>query len=190
MVLFQTNQPLVWMSILACAGYANASSRTAANATGAYAHWMDIDRSEQKAQDGKGYLTPEDARQRRTFCDATGLPKPTLHRPEWRWYPGKTLTVTVHIERIQWQAYSQAQSCRSGTWPIGWTPAVRPTLPVRQRVMLGTLNYSTPRCAQSSAYYAKRRPACTLACSLSIEIAHQKWRVVPVQEYRHLCPSC
>ena len=62
----------------ACAEYLTPDSRTAANASGACAFWMDIDCGEDKAAAGKGYATVDDAEDAlRKFCRDTGLPKPT-----------------------------------------------------------------------------------------------------------------
>ena len=62
----------------ACAEYETPDSREAANASGAWAFWMDIDCGEDKAGAGKGYATVEDAEIALSkFCQDTGLPKPT-----------------------------------------------------------------------------------------------------------------
>lgn len=63
---------------LACAEYLTPDNRTAANVSGAYAFWMDIDCGQDKAAKGKGYQTEEEARQALAkFCSDTGLPSPT-----------------------------------------------------------------------------------------------------------------
>lgn len=62
----------------ACAEYTTPDSRKATNTAGAYAFWLDIDVSVQKAADGKGYASLEDARQAlENFCLQAGLPQPT-----------------------------------------------------------------------------------------------------------------
>ena len=62
----------------ACAEYLSPDSRTAANASGTCAFWLDIDCGEDKAAAGKGYTTVEDAEVAlRKFCQDAGLPKPT-----------------------------------------------------------------------------------------------------------------
>ncbi len=62
----------------ACAGYKNASNRTAENAVGAWAFWLDIDCGEDKAAKGKGYRTVGEALKAvQKFCDVAGLPFPT-----------------------------------------------------------------------------------------------------------------
>jgi len=65
-------------SYFACAEYIDANSRTAANAYGAGAFWMDFDCGEDKAANGKGYINPEAAIEAlNKFCEVEGLPKPT-----------------------------------------------------------------------------------------------------------------
>ena len=62
----------------ACAEYETPDSRVAANASGAWAFWMDIDCGEDKAAAGKGYATIEDAEIALSkFCKDAGLPQPT-----------------------------------------------------------------------------------------------------------------
>jgi hypothetical protein len=62
----------------ACAEYLTPHSREAANASGAYAFWMDIDCGEDKASAGKGYPIVEDAEDAlRKFCKDAELPQPT-----------------------------------------------------------------------------------------------------------------
>jgi hypothetical protein len=62
----------------ACAEYQTPDSRAAANASGAYSFWMDIDCGEDKAAAGKGYATVEEAEEAlRKFCKDAGLPQPT-----------------------------------------------------------------------------------------------------------------
>ncbi len=62
----------------ACAEYITPDSRKAANVAGAYAFWLDIDVSEQKSADGKGYASLEDAELALAhFCTLAGLPQPT-----------------------------------------------------------------------------------------------------------------
>jgi hypothetical protein len=63
----------------ACAEYATADARTAANAVGAYAFWLDIDCGTNKAADGKGY---EDVAAAQVallkFCGDAALPQPNI----------------------------------------------------------------------------------------------------------------
>ena len=62
----------------ACAEYLTPNSRTAANASGAWAFWMDIDCGDDKAAAGKGYATIEDAEIALSkFCKDARLPQPT-----------------------------------------------------------------------------------------------------------------
>ena len=62
----------------ACAEYLTPDNRTAANTSGAYAFWLDLDVGEKKNTDGKGYATIGDARQAvERFCKDAGLPSPT-----------------------------------------------------------------------------------------------------------------
>lgn len=61
----------------ACAEYLTPDNRTAANAVGAWAFWMDIDCGPEKAAAGKGYATTELALEAvEDFCKKTGIPKP------------------------------------------------------------------------------------------------------------------
>ena len=63
----------------ACAEYLTPDSRVAANASGAWGFWMDIDCGEEKAAAGKGYATVEEAEDALTkFCQDAGLPGPTF----------------------------------------------------------------------------------------------------------------
>ena len=97
----------------ACAEYKTTDSRTAANVSGAYAFWADIDCGEAKAASGKGYLTEADALVAvKKFCTDAALPMPThivssgsgLHiywvldsvtdRETWQMYAGKLKTIT------------------------------------------------------------------------------------------------
>ena len=62
----------------ACAEYETPNNRTAANVSGSYGFWLDIDCGEDKATAGKGYLTVEEAEEAiKRFCKDTGLPAPT-----------------------------------------------------------------------------------------------------------------
>jgi len=66
-------------AFFACAEYLTQDSRTAANASGACAFWMDIDCGQDKAAAGKGYATVDDAEDALTrFCQDAGLPGPTF----------------------------------------------------------------------------------------------------------------
>lgn len=65
-------------SYFACAEYQTADSRVAANVTGAYGFWLDLDCGDEKAAAGKGYQTVEDAESDLIrFCEETLLPEPT-----------------------------------------------------------------------------------------------------------------
>src|ERR1035438_10586114 len=62
----------------ACAEYLTPNTREAANVSGAWGFWMDIDCGEEKAAAGKVYATVLDAEIAvRGFCEYVGLPKPT-----------------------------------------------------------------------------------------------------------------
>lgn len=62
----------------ACAEYTTSENRTAANAAGAWALWLDIDCGENKAAKGKGYRTVEEADLAvQQFCRDSNLPSPT-----------------------------------------------------------------------------------------------------------------
>lgn len=61
----------------ACAEYHTPENRTAGNAAGACAFWLDIDCGEDKAANGKGYADIGEAREAlETFCREAGLPNP------------------------------------------------------------------------------------------------------------------
>ena len=63
---------------LACAEYIGPDGRTAANASGAWAFWMDLDCGESKAEQGKGFATCDKALLALSqFCNDTKLPPPT-----------------------------------------------------------------------------------------------------------------
>jgi P4 family phage/plasmid primase-like protien len=90
----------------ACAEYATAGSRTAANATCASAFWMDFDCGDTKATDGKGYATEALAHAALDqFLTTTGIPVPShvvrsgggLH-VYW--------AVTVPIPKADWQEHA------------------------------------------------------------------------------------
>ena len=62
-----------------CAEYLTPESRTAANAAGAWAFWIDVDCGKEKSEAGKGYADGKLALQAiQDFCRETGLPAPTL----------------------------------------------------------------------------------------------------------------
>jgi hypothetical protein len=53
-------------------------NRVSEKAVGAYTFWLDIDVGDTKAQEGKGYVTQQEALGAlRDFCAATGLPRPS-----------------------------------------------------------------------------------------------------------------
>lgn len=63
---------------LAIAEYQTPNSRTAINASGAFAFWLDIDCGPAKAAAGNGYETTEEALQALdAFCTKSGVPYPT-----------------------------------------------------------------------------------------------------------------
>lgn len=63
---------------IACAEYATPYNRTAANASAAWAFWLDIDVGESKTAQGKGYATNEEAQQAvEKFCMGTDMPRST-----------------------------------------------------------------------------------------------------------------
>lgn len=63
---------------VACAEYATPDNRTAANASGAWAFWLDIDVGDRKAAEGRGYATIKEAQQAvEKFCIEADLPHPT-----------------------------------------------------------------------------------------------------------------
>jgi len=165
---------------LACAGYANDFSRTAANATGAYAFWMDIDCGEQKAQAGKGYLTVEEALSALDrFCDAACLPKPThivLSGGGIQVY----WTVNDHIERIQWQAFATKLKAVAQALGLQADPSRTADIASVMR-MPGTLNYKYTPPRPVVVHYAADTCIETTEMISAIEAAHQKWCVVPVQ---------
>jgi hypothetical protein len=91
----------------ACAEYLTPDNRTAANASGAYAFWMDADCGEDKAAAGKGYPSPEAAEDALAqFCKDAGLPEPThiVHS-------GRGLHVYWVLDgtvaRVEWQTHGR-----------------------------------------------------------------------------------
>lgn len=90
----------------ACAEYSTSNSRNAANASGAWGFWMDIDCGDKKDSAGKGYPTEDDALLAlKKFCKDAGLPAPThivssgggLH-VYW--------VMDSVVEREKWQEYA------------------------------------------------------------------------------------
>ena len=62
----------------ACAEFATSDNRTAANASGAWAYWLDIDVGDAKASSGGGYTKIEEVQQAvGKFWHDAGLPTPT-----------------------------------------------------------------------------------------------------------------
>ncbi len=165
---------------LACAGYANESSRTAANATGAYGFWMDIDCGEQKAQAGKGYLTVEAALSALDkFCDDAGLPKSThiiLSGGGIQAY----WTVTNHIERDLWQVVAAKLKALTQAQGLLADPSRTADIASVMR-MPGTLNYKYTPPRPVVVHYAADTCIETSEMLSAIEAAHQKLCFVPVQ---------
>ncbi len=61
----------------ACAEFSSNESRTADNAAGARAHWIDVDCGAEKAANGKGYATQAEALAAlKAFCAKLNLPEP------------------------------------------------------------------------------------------------------------------
>lgn len=61
-----------------CSEYEAPANRTAANASGASALWLDVDVGDAKATSGRGYATTEEAKAAISkFCNEAGLPEPT-----------------------------------------------------------------------------------------------------------------
>lgn len=100
-------------SYFAMAEYNTSDSRTAANASGAYGFWADLDVGEDKVTTGKGYKTVEDAETAlMKFCKDAGIPNPThivnsggglhsywavctlINREDWRNFAGKFKKLT------------------------------------------------------------------------------------------------
>lgn len=62
----------------AVAEYVTPDNRTAANVSGAWGFWMDVDCGEEKAKAGKGYPNEDAAiKATKAFCKGVGLPEPT-----------------------------------------------------------------------------------------------------------------
>lgn len=124
----------------ACAEYDTPDNRTAANASGAYALWMDIDCSEVKAKAGNGYLTEADARIAvKQFSKNAGLPEPThivssgggLH-VYW--------VLDGVVDRNTWQAY--ATKLKALTKDLGLLADDSRTSDIASVLRVpGTLNY-------------------------------------------------
>lgn len=165
---------------LACAGYANDSSRTAANAKGAYGFWMDIDCGEQKAQASKGYLTVEEALNALDkFCDEAGLPKPT-HIIRSGGGIQAYWTVTNHIERDLWQVVAAKLKALTQAQALLADPSRTADIASVMR-MPGTLNYKYTPPRPVVVHYAADTCIDTSEMLSSIEAAHQKLCFVPVQ---------
>lgn len=63
---------------IACAEFATPDNRTAVNASGAWAFWLDIDVGDAKASSGRGYATEDETKAAvAKFCHDAGLPEPT-----------------------------------------------------------------------------------------------------------------
>jgi len=130
----------------ACAEFQDPNSRAAANVSGAFAFWLDIDCGEDKAAAGKGYASVNDAEEALIkFCTDAGLPKPThivhsgggLHI-YW--------VVNSVIPRDTWQSY--AKKLKALTKACGFLADDSRTADISSVLRVpGTLNhkYSPPR---------------------------------------------
>ena len=156
----------------ACGEYLSANSRTAENAAGACAFWVDIDCGEDKAADGKGYRTEEVARlDLCRFCEAVCAPEPThivssgsgLHA-YW--------VLDSFVERAEWQCY--ARKLKGLTHALNFLADDTRTADIASVLRVpGTLNYkyNPPKpvvLLQSSSQFIEK------ALMLSkIDMAHQ-----------------
>ena len=163
----------------ACGEYLSANSRTAENAAGACAFWVDIDCGEDKAADGKGYRTEEVARlDLCRFCEAVCAPEPThivssgsgLHA-YW--------VLDSFVERAEWQCY--ARKLKGLTHALNFLADDTRTADIASVLRVpGTLNYkyNPPKpvvLLQSSSQFIEK------ALMLSkIDMAHQS--LCPVVE--------
>jgi hypothetical protein len=91
----------------AVAEYLTPENRTANNAAGAWALWLDLDVSPEKAASGKGYSTIEEAQAAlEEFCETARIPGPTHLVAS-----GSGLHVywvfTAFVERATWQKVAQ-----------------------------------------------------------------------------------
>jgi hypothetical protein len=90
----------------ACAEYETPTNRTAANTSGAFAFWMDIDCGEDKAKADKGYLTENDALAAvKKFSKDAGLPELTYIVSSGGGLHVYWVLDTV-VDRNTWQAYA------------------------------------------------------------------------------------
>lgn len=91
----------------ACAEYETGANRTAANASGAWGFWADIDCGDKKANEGKGYADAEQGLAALAkFCYDSGLPKPNILinsgsgiHAYW--------TLAAFVAKDDWQGYAR-----------------------------------------------------------------------------------
>jgi hypothetical protein len=130
----------------ACAEYLTPDNRVAANASRAYAFWMDVDCGKEKAAAGKGYATVEDAEEAVIeFCKATGLPQPTHIIHSGGGLHGYWVLDGV-IARELWQSY--ARKLKELTKACGFLADDSRTADIASVLRVpGTLNhkYTPPR---------------------------------------------
>jgi hypothetical protein len=130
----------------ACAEYLTLDNREAANASGAYGFWMDIDCGDDKAAAGKGYATVKDAEEAlRKFCQDAELPQPT-HRVHSGGGLHVYWVIDSVISREMWQ--SSARQLKDLTKVCGFLADDSRTADIASVLRVpGTLNhkYSPPR---------------------------------------------
>lgn len=133
-------------SYFAIADYFDGSSRTAANVKGAYCYWLDIDCGPEKAEAGKGYLTPADAITAiYAFCEKAGLPKPNLIVLSGGGIHAYWVVKTL-IERHSWKIFADAFKALTKALNLLADPARTADIASVLRIP-GTFNYkySPPR---------------------------------------------
>lgn len=127
---------------IAVAEYKTDENRTADNAAGAWALWLDIDVGAEKAAAGKGYVTIEEAKVAlNDFCTRAGIPAPThlvasgsgLHA-YWM--------LTAFLEREEWKTLAKKFKALTQALGLRADPARTADIASILRIP-GTLNYKT-----------------------------------------------
>lgn len=158
----------------ACAEYANADSRTQANATGAFGFWADIDCGEQKAAEGKGYadvtqaLAALDA-----FCSETGLPEPSFKVNSGSGLHAYWI-VNALVPKDQWQACARKLKAVAAKAGFLADPARTADIASVMRIP-GTLNrkYVPPK--PVSVLHARQNFIASSAMFDAIDSAHVRY---------------
>ncbi len=124
----------------AVAEYKSTNSRTASNAVGAWALWLDIDVGPEMASAGKGYTTQEEAKARlKEFCAGIAIPEPT-HLVESGSGLHAYWALTTFLNCQAWQQI--AQQFKRLTQTMGFRSDPSRTADIASVLRIpGTLNY-------------------------------------------------